>query len=223
MFEEAGGRRCGTTSGSCSTTTCRGWSARSWRAELADEGPALLRARRRAVHPVRVRRRGVPLRPQPDPPPLPRQRGERRAGDVPRPDGLRPRAARARDRLVADVRPSRPAAGAAREAHGRAPAREPDQPAGADHGRRRRRGLPLARRARPPARPGDRAAVRRGGRAQARRRAPRPGRHRPREPRLARRDAALVLHPARGRRRRRRRPARARSAAGSSARCSSGC
>ena len=37
----------------------------------------------------------------------------------------------------------------------------------------------------------------------------RPGRHRALEPRLARRDAALVLHPPRGRRRRRRRPARA--------------
>ena len=36
----------------------------------------------------------------------------------------------------------------------------------------------------------------------------RPGRHRALEPRLARRDAALVLHPPRGRRARRRRPAR---------------
>ena len=62
---------------------------------------------------------------------------------------------------------SRAPAGAALEADGRAPAREPDQPAGADHGRRRRRGLPLARRARPPARPGDRAAVRRGDRPRA--------------------------------------------------------
>ena len=56
------------------------------------------------------------------------------------------------------------------EADGRPPAREPDQPAGADHGRRGRRGLPLARRARPAARPGDRPALGRGDRALHRRR-----------------------------------------------------
>ena len=49
------------------------------------------------------------------------------------------------------------AAGAAGQANGRAPAREPHQPPRPDHGRCGRRGLPLARRARPPARPGDRA------------------------------------------------------------------
>ena len=80
-------------------------------AELDDRarqrGPALLRDRRRALHPVRVRRRGVPLRPQPDPPPLPDQRDDERARDVPRPDGLRRRAARARRRLGAALRPAR--------------------------------------------------------------------------------------------------------------------
>ncbi len=40
-------------------------------AELAEQGPRYYAARRRAVHPVRVRRRRVPLRAQPDPPSLP--------------------------------------------------------------------------------------------------------------------------------------------------------
>ncbi len=124
--------------------------------------------------------------------------------DVPRPDGLldqRPARARRSSTPVLLFRACRclhDPPRAAREAGWTDAAGEPDQPARADHRRCRGRRLPFARRARSPARTGDRAPVGRSGSPADRRRAPRSGRHRALEPRLAQRDAALALHPARG-------------------------
>ena len=120
------------------------------------------------------------------------------------------------DRAFARWRPStgstggcssapRPPAG---QAHGRPAGRLAHRPARRHHRRRRRRGLPLARGARPAARRRHRPALRRGGRARDRRRAAHARRGRAGGVRLAGRDAALALRPARGRRARRRRPPR---------------
>ena len=73
-------------------------------AELLERRPAAVPRRRGSLHPVRVRRRRLPLRPRPDPRPLPGQRALRPVPGVPGPDGLRPGRARAHGRLGAAVR-----------------------------------------------------------------------------------------------------------------------
>ena len=68
-------------------------------AELLDERPAAVSRRAGPLHPVRVRRRRLPLRPLPDPRPLSGQRALRPVPGVPRSHGLRPGPARAHRRL----------------------------------------------------------------------------------------------------------------------------
>ena len=169
-------------------------------ARLLDGGGERYRRRRGALHPVRVRRRRIPLRPLADPPPIPDQRSTARPAAVPGPDRIHAREPGDGGRLVAALRRSRAPGGAAGQADRRTPARVADQPAAGDRRRGRRRRLPVARRARPPARSGHRAALGRGGRPRARRRTTVGRRVRARRAWLGRRDAALVLHPARGQR-----------------------
>ena len=72
--------------------------------ELLDGGATLFRPGRRPVHPLRVRRRRLSLRPQPGPRRLPGQPGPRASACFPRPDGIRRGAGGSRDRLVPAVR-----------------------------------------------------------------------------------------------------------------------
>ena len=128
-------------------------------------------ARGGALHPVRVRRRRIPLRPQPDSRHLSRQPGFRPGAGVPRPDGLRRRAFGPHHRLDAPVRPARERIGAAVQEDRRHAYSLPDRHAAPGHRRGGGLGLLLTCHTRPPARPGGRARVRRGGRARDGRRA----------------------------------------------------
>ncbi len=230
----------GITSGSSSTTSCRGSSVRSWRRRCCRTPNVpnlkLLRPARGPVHPGRVLRRRLPLRAQPGPAGVRPQRDRRRRAAVlgredrrpghPRPPQRLPAAAgrcgRSTGRHFVEIDGSQPQLTppdrhAAREAAAQAP----------DLGRRREHRPPGAQ---PAPRQGAPAAVRAGGRPGHRRRArrqPRAGPLRPvgGAPGGARgRDAALVLRPARGRERPAQRPAaRDGRRDGSWARCSSAC
>ena len=177
---------------------------------LAEGGRWFPRAAAAAgVHPARVRRRGLPLRPRPDPTHLPARRERcRSVPAVPRPGRVRPAGRRSTaGSRFAGLRPARPPAGPARQAP-RRPARR--QPHRAARARSPARSTPL-----PPTGPSPYAtccAARPPG-CPAARRSPdssgwRAADHRRAGPRLAGRHPAVVLHPQGGRAPRRRRPAR---------------
>ena len=99
------------------------------RRALARPRRRALPGRRRAVHPVRVRRRRIPLRPLADPPPLPDQRSAARPAAVPGPDRIRPGGPGDGGRLVAALRRPWAPGGAAGETDRRTSACVADQPA----------------------------------------------------------------------------------------------
>ena len=105
--------------------------ARRPRPRRGGQGPraAPLPPRGHADHPLRVRRRRLPLRPRPDPPPLPPAGGRRRVRGLPRPRRLSPGGARAPDRLAAALRPRGPAG----QAHGRPSGRLAHRAPARDH------------------------------------------------------------------------------------------